>query len=123
MWEAVGDSLALAESALGMVYNEASPSAKGKEKARDEFLSFDDAFEAAMAIHTLLMGVVYFTHIGQAKASSPRLSHLHALLDSDALNLFLNGNVEVRSVLSSFHFTLLITPCYRSSFLVVHPCF
>ncbi|OCB90971.1 hypothetical protein A7U60_g1779 [Sanghuangporus baumii] len=96
MWEAVGDSLALAESALGMVYNDTPSSEKGKEKVRDEFLNFENPFEASMAIHTLLMGVVYYTHIGQAKKSSPRLSHLHALLDSDALSLFPNGNIEIK---------------------------
>ncbi|KAL5519652.1 hypothetical protein ACEPAH_1335 [Sanghuangporus vaninii] len=96
MWEAVGDSLALAESALGIVYNDKPSSEKGKEKARDEFLSFENPFETSMAIHTLLMGVVYYTHIGQAKKSSPRLSHLHALLDSDALSLFPNGNIEIK---------------------------
>ncbi|EJC98575.1 uncharacterized protein FOMMEDRAFT_95808 [Fomitiporia mediterranea MF3/22] len=97
MWDAVGDSLAFAESALGLSYNDSSspPTEKGKERAKEEFMNFEDPFEAAMAIHTLLMGVVYYTHLGKAKASSPRLSHLHALLDSDALSLFPNGTIDI----------------------------
>lgn len=48
-----------------------------------------------MAVHTLMMAVVYFTHIGSHAETSPRLSHLHALLDSGALEKFAEGIVEV----------------------------
>ncbi|KAH8111978.1 hypothetical protein DFH11DRAFT_1512413 [Phellopilus nigrolimitatus] len=94
MWDDVGDSLALAESALGMSYDIAPSSTSDKEK-KEEFVSFEDPFEAAMAIHTLLIGVVYYTHLGTSKAASPRLSHLHALLDSDVLALFPNGTIDI----------------------------
>ncbi|KAI5120577.1 hypothetical protein M0805_002527 [Coniferiporia weirii] len=95
MWESVGDSLSLAESALGMSYDASLPLSSDKGKKKEEFLSFENPFEAAMAVHTLIVGVVYYTHLGRSKASSPRLTHLHALLDSDALTLFPNGTVDI----------------------------
>ncbi|KAF9812532.1 hypothetical protein IEO21_06171 [Rhodonia placenta] len=48
-----------------------------------------------MAAHVLIMSVIYFTHIGIAAEGSPRLSHLHALLDSGALDTFPNGTAEI----------------------------
>ena len=103
MWDAVGDSLALAESALGLVYDKLNTVDKGKrkeqsidEKKKEEFISFDDPLESAMAIHVLIMGVVYYTNAGKSREGSSRLSHLHALLDSDALALFPNGVIDVR---------------------------
>ena len=95
MWDAVEDALSFAESILGLSFNDSSPSPKGKEIANNDFIHFDDAFEAAMAIHTLQLGVVYYTHVGKARAATPRLHHLHALLDSDSLNHFATGTLEV----------------------------
>lgn len=34
-------------------------------------------------MHTLIVGVLYYTLVGNAKASSLRLSRLHALLDAN----------------------------------------
>lgn len=96
MWDSVGESLILAESALGFSYNLQPQPRKPGEKKPEEFISFDDPFEASMVIHTLMMSVIYYTHTGQSQHSSPRLSHLHALLDSDALEKFPLGTVEVR---------------------------
>ncbi|TDL19376.1 hypothetical protein BD410DRAFT_752259 [Rickenella mellea] len=99
MWEGVAASLQLAESVLGLSYdtNTYIPPAQRKEKEKEQaFVFFEDALEAAMAIHVLVLGVVYFTHTGASKDASPRLSHLHALLDSDALNLFADGTVDIK---------------------------
>jgi hypothetical protein len=49
------------------------------------FLTFADPFEYSMAIHTLILGVVWYTYAGIAAEADPRLSHLHALLDEDDL--------------------------------------
>lgn len=123
MWADVGASLQLAETAFGLSYapvttpkprqgkenvdsNAKTP--QGKEHAvkpdasdnKDEFISFEDPFESAMVVHTLMMGIVYFTHIGSAAEATPRLSHLHALLDSGALEQFPDGTVQVRVSLS-----------------------
>ena len=112
IWNAVGDALVNSETALGLSYDDPdsskpvprSPSKsprkdKGKEKEQT-FVSFDDPFEAAMAIHVLVIGVVYYTHVGVSKSASSRLTHLHALLDSDALSLFPDGFLEVWSFIS-----------------------
>ncbi|KAF7793576.1 hypothetical protein EIP86_004690 [Pleurotus ostreatoroseus] len=116
MWNEVAATIQLAEAGLGLSYEPATtpkPPAPGKENVgvspekekekgkrraddRDEFISYEDPFEAAMAVHTLMMSVVYFTHVGAAAESAPRLSHLHALLDSGALEKFSDGTVEAK---------------------------
>ena len=111
MWTDIEAALQRAETALGLSYNTSTtprptpgtPAAKegsqSKGKARQEdatFISFEDPFEAAMAVHLLVIAVGYFTHIGDAASASPRLSHLHALLDSSVLDKFCDGVVHVR---------------------------
>jgi hypothetical protein len=124
MWNVVGEALTTAEVALGLSYEDAdsgspgtgSPSKspkkeKGKDKEKEKevtFVSFDDPFEAAMAIHVLVIGVVYFTHVGVARSASARLTHLHALLDSDALLLFPDGILEVRHLNPTINLSLLL---------------
>lgn len=56
---------------------------------------FQDPFEASMAIHTLIIGVVYYTFTGHEKDITPRLTHLHYLLDSGVLKNAGSGVVEV----------------------------
>lgn len=119
MWSEVVVTIQLAEAGLGLSYEPATtpkPAAapgkenvgvspeKGKDRSKDhdEFISYEDPFEAAMAVHTLMMSVVYFTHVGAAANASPRLSHLHALLDSGALETFPDGTVEVRAAASHY---------------------
>jgi hypothetical protein len=127
MWDSVEDSLALAESILGLSYNDdPTPTSKeAKMKAKDDFITFENPFEASMAVHTLLLGVMFYTHVGKARIASPRLSHLHALLDYDVLKLFRNGTIEVSrvvpcpfQVLKSFIRSLYLPG--RLSFLNVH---
>ena len=67
---------------------------KGPAVAEQTFIMFENPFEAAMAVHLLILAVVYYTHAGEAAEVSPRLSHLHALLDSDVLDKFPDGHVE-----------------------------
>jgi hypothetical protein len=57
---------------------------------------FQDPFEAAVALHVVLIGIVYFTHVGAVAEANPRLAHLHAMLDGGALELFPEGTVQVR---------------------------
>ncbi|RPD54496.1 hypothetical protein L226DRAFT_539879 [Lentinus tigrinus ALCF2SS1-7] len=117
IWEDVGEAIQRAEAALGLSYEAAStpktrkplhpsqanvatdPGANGKgtqaPPEEQTFIMFEDAFEAAMAVHLLMLSVVYYTHAGEATEVSPRLSHLHALLDSEVLDKFPEGNVEV----------------------------
>ncbi|KAI0696886.1 hypothetical protein C8T65DRAFT_615130 [Cerioporus squamosus] len=117
MWTDVGEAIQRAEAALGLSYEAAStPKARkplhpSQANGRTEtgapgkgtqappveqtFIMFEDAFEAAMAVHLLMLSVVYYTHAGEATEVSPRLSHLHALLDSEVLEKFPEGYVEV----------------------------
>ena len=126
MWSDVAAAVQFAESGLGLSYvpattpkprqpgkenvsasiasPERTPKGKQEDKpdapdAQEEFIFFDDPFEAAMAVHTLLMSVIYYTHVGVASEAAPRLSHLHALLDSGALDKFPDGIVQVRVAL------------------------
>jgi hypothetical protein len=115
-WDDVLKALERIEAALALSYEPASstpkppkPShgqgvpptgeAKGEGQTgavKDEFIMFNDAFDAAMATHYLIMAVLYYTHAGLAAEAAPRLSHLHALLDTGALDMFPEGIVEVR---------------------------
>ncbi|KAI0328458.1 hypothetical protein GY45DRAFT_1326330 [Cubamyces sp. BRFM 1775] len=114
MWSDVRDALQRAEAALGLSYEAATtpkprkpPASQGKgpnqaqtqqqqQPAPEQtFIMFEDGFEAAMAVHLLMLSIVYHTHGGEAAEVSPRLSHLHALLDSEVLDKFPDGHVEV----------------------------
>ena len=112
MWSDVAKALQHVEAALGLSYE---PAITTKQKPQDgapstannkrmeSFIFFEDSFESAMVVHTLMMSVVYFTHICNHAEASPRLSHLHALLDSGALDKFPEGIVEVCYYIFSFH--------------------
>ena len=103
MWDNVQASLAIAESALGLTYDDEAEEEKrekgkdgGKKRAdKNDFIMFEDAFEVVMVVHSLILGVVYYTHVGLAHKPAPRLTHLHNLLDSQVLDKFPNGTIEV----------------------------
>ncbi|EGN93559.1 hypothetical protein SERLA73DRAFT_63805, partial [Serpula lacrymans var. lacrymans S7.3] len=88
MWDRVQLSLSSAEGALGLSYDPAAPGPIPQPQHAA-------ALGVSMALHTLMIGVTFYTHVGLALESSPRLSHLHALLDSGALERFPLGIVEV----------------------------
>ncbi|GJE89523.1 hypothetical protein PsYK624_056250 [Phanerochaete sordida] len=112
MWDQIPEILQRIEGQLGLSYeplatpkarrpDETSSSSTGQQhgqsgRVEDNFICFDDQLDAAMAIHMLMMAIVYFTHIGSAAEASPRLSHLHALLDTGAVDQFAEGTVEVK---------------------------
>ncbi|KAG7100224.1 hypothetical protein E1B28_001999 [Marasmius oreades] len=58
---------------------------KASVQAVPSYKTFSDPFSTSMALHTLIIGVVFYTYAGSAVDSSQRLSHLHALLDSGVL--------------------------------------
>ncbi|KAJ3789960.1 hypothetical protein GGU10DRAFT_303991 [Lentinula aff. detonsa] len=79
LWDQVSESLIETEEALGL-----------------EFLNEQDAFadqpagqsprkglRRSMALHTLIIGVVFYTYVGRLSNATQRLSHLHALLDAE----------------------------------------
>ena len=119
MWAEVPEALNAAEQALGLSYQPSTTPKPRKPGEQEEFISFEDSFEAAMAVHVLMMSVVFFTHVGNAEEASPRLSHLHALMDSGVLEKFPDGIVEVRAytILGTVFWTHICTP---SSFTDTH---
>ena len=102
-WALVHSALDAAEAALGLSYVAPQPGAGSSTKdvkdprRETTFVSFDDPFEVLMAVHTLILGVTFFTSAGLGADASPRLSHLHALLDAGALDHFPDGIVQVRA--------------------------
>ncbi|KAK7051469.1 hypothetical protein VNI00_004443 [Paramarasmius palmivorus] len=56
------------------------------------YKTFSDPFTTSMALHTLIIGVILYTHVGRAVDSTNRLSHLHALLDGGALKFSSSGD-------------------------------
>ncbi|KAH9830402.1 uncharacterized protein C8Q71DRAFT_785481 [Rhodofomes roseus] len=96
MWADVPEALQVAEKVLGLSYQPSDTPKPRKPGGQDEFISFEDSFEGAMVIHLLIIAVVFYTHIGKAAEASPRLSHLHALMDSGVLDKFPDGTVEIR---------------------------
>ncbi|KAI1791986.1 hypothetical protein LXA43DRAFT_1181381 [Ganoderma leucocontextum] len=116
MWADVRDAIQRAEVALGLSYEPTSTPKPRKPLEQSQgngvtdpggkptsvptpveqmFIMFENPFEAAMAVHLLMLSVVYYTHVGEAAEVSPRLSHLHALLDSEVLDKFPDGHVEI----------------------------
>lgn len=95
MWADIPNALKAAEQALGLSYQPSSTPKPRKPEEQEEYIAFEDSFEAAMAVHLLMMSIVFFTHVGNAEEASPRLSHLHALMDSGVLEKFPDGIVEV----------------------------
>ncbi|KAI0095066.1 hypothetical protein BDY19DRAFT_880730 [Irpex rosettiformis] len=101
IWQDIEGVIGKIEKSLGLSYipstmpkpRQASVEEGSKEDST--FISFESPLEAAMAVHALMMAVIYFTHIGSAGEAAPRLSHLHALLDSEVLTKFPDGTVEV----------------------------
>ena len=102
MWSEVPETIRVIETALGLSYE---PAATPKTRRSSgpgtlpepeaTFIMFESPLEASMAVHLLMMSVAYFTHMGNANEAGPRLTHLHALLDSGVLELFPDGLIQV----------------------------
>jgi hypothetical protein len=52
-----------------------------REREEETFITYTHPLEHALAQQVLLLGVVYHTHRGRARAAGERLRHLHALFD------------------------------------------
>lgn len=103
-WSEIPQSLQIVETALGLSYDPTTtpkpprpPVQEKSKKPEERLIFFENPFEASMAIHVIFIGVVYYTYVGDASRSSPRLSHLHGLLDGGALETFADGVVSVSS--------------------------
>ena len=120
MWQDIQSSIEQIENSLGLSYNpsttpkpQQAAASTTREEARDNstFIFFESPLEAAMAVHYLMMAVIYFTHTGSAAEAAPRLSHLHALLDTEVLTKFPDGTVEVRPFLLRIYALILTCFC------------
>ena len=107
VWGEVGDALRTAELALGLVFDSSDSSSKPISEdatpGRTEVTPTinppsENAFEGCMAVHTLIIGVIFYTHVGGAMEASARLARLHAMLDEGVLERFPQGIVEVGGV-------------------------
>ncbi|KAJ3936138.1 MAG: hypothetical protein NXY57DRAFT_986899 [Lentinula lateritia] len=64
---------------------EVRPSSESASAPAPPLKVFSTYFERSMALHTLIIGVVFCTYVGRVSDASQRLAHLHALLDAGAL--------------------------------------
>ena len=102
--DSVAPALTQAENALGVAYPAASTPddtrtsqypATSAACQNSQPVIFPVAFDAFMAIHTLIFGVVFHTQVGNAAEAFVRLTHLHALLDANVLQRAPHGIVTV----------------------------
>ncbi|KZS93486.1 hypothetical protein SISNIDRAFT_485730 [Sistotremastrum niveocremeum HHB9708] len=92
-WTDVPESLQQVETLLRFEVDPALPNSTNAQGVA--FRTFETSFDAAMAVHTLMLGIVYYTQIGNSIEASKRLAHLHFLLDSGLLEAFPQGLVSV----------------------------
>jgi hypothetical protein len=115
LWGEVEDALKIAEDALRLGFptkthsnhnpnsnsctdpdsNDTTPTPAGATQPAEP-PSEQSGFIGCMMIHTLILGIVFHTHVGGAANASERLARLHAMLDGGVLDKFPQGIVEVR---------------------------
>jgi len=95
LWSDTGLASRMAEDALGLRYETVSTLVSTAPTVSPTYIDFEDRFECAMALHTLVLSIVYYAHAGISSESSTRLSHLHALLDAKALECLGDGGIKV----------------------------
>ena len=97
LWSDTGLASRTAEDTLGLRYETAPTPTSTAPTVPPTYIDFEDRFECAMALHTLVLSIVYYAHAGISSESSARLSHLHALLDARALGCLGDGSIKVHS--------------------------
>lgn len=95
-WPDAGLASHTAEDALGLRYETVSDLASTAPTTSPTYIDFEDQFECVMALHTLVLSIIYYARTGISSESSVRLSHLHALLDAKTLGCFGDGSIKVR---------------------------
>ncbi|KAL0952180.1 hypothetical protein HGRIS_008793 [Hohenbuehelia grisea] len=73
----------------------AKSSASSSTKSQPSIPVYTDPFEGSMAAHALILGVLYYTHAGNAAAAAARLAQLHGVMDSGIIDRCGGGVVEV----------------------------
>ena len=95
LWSDIGLASRAAEDTLGLHYENLPTLTPTASTVPPTYIDFEDRFECVMALHTLVLSIVYYTHAGISSESSTRLSHLHALLDAKALECLGDGSIKV----------------------------
>ncbi|KAF9040454.1 hypothetical protein BDZ89DRAFT_347994 [Hymenopellis radicata] len=115
LWDRVGDALTLAEEALGFDFTDSGkgtdksilvPISNAPQQTSENSTSspsktlptlphFPDKLSEVMAIHILIVGVVFYTYVGNAASTAPRLTQLHMLMDSGSWKDTESGVVEI----------------------------
>ena len=95
LWSDTGLASHTAEDALGIHYEIVSSLESTGTAASATYVDFEDRFECAMALHTLILSIISYAHAGVSSEASVRLAHLHALLDAKALESLGDGSIKV----------------------------
>ena len=95
LWSDTGLASRTAEDTLGLRYENLPTLTPTATTVPPTYIDFEDRFECVMALHTLVLSIVYYAHAGISSESSARLSHLHALLDAKALECLGDGSIKV----------------------------
>jgi len=118
LWDQAETALKAAEDSLQLDFPVPVADGSTSPVKRTEYIMFEgSAFERAMALHALIIGVVFYTYAGSDASSTARLNHLHALMDNGALKGLEDGIVEVRQYLyiSAVDLTVLSVSSIDSS--------
>ncbi|KAJ3562231.1 hypothetical protein NP233_g9703 [Leucocoprinus birnbaumii] len=110
LWSDVGESLDAAESGLDMEETLRSYSEEKGKAAEKEAQSSTHTlpsppssttkpsrslFEYTLIVHTLILGIIYYTYVGDSSLANPRLKWLHELLDTHSHRFPKSGIFEI----------------------------
>ncbi|KAG8893001.1 hypothetical protein FRC01_013820, partial [Tulasnella sp. 417] len=139
LWELVGETCESVEEALGLTFEEGEgqrdtqqtdqsvsviPPTESQESTSSSSAIDPTPLFLCMKIHVLMLSILYHTRISNSKLASARLSALHDLLDSDALENFPSGVLPV-TLTAGPPFQLNVTHprvLYELAFLVSGVC-
>jgi len=92
VWDEVREALSEVESSF--LY----PSALS-ENAATFAREAREAWESALLVYTLTLGIIFYTYVGETPSVEGRTKVLHEMLDGGVLDKFKYGVIEVRWIL------------------------
>jgi hypothetical protein len=125
MWDQVEVALGEAEMALQLPQYFIDPDPKSKS-APAPCPMYNSALHSTLAAHILILGVVYYAHLGQSASSQHRLGCLHVLLDAMSIEgtqeASLDGSVDVGFLSLARRFSLVLNSCTRFLWKQIEQC-
>ncbi|KAG9009078.1 hypothetical protein FRB90_008573 [Tulasnella sp. 427] len=129
LWDIVGETCELAEASLGMMFEDqdrqrVDAAADESEPTPSSSSTDPTPLFLYMKIHVLMLSILYHTRTSSSKSASLRLTALHDILDSDALESFPSGVLQV-TLTAGPDFCLNVTHpriLYELAFLVSGVC-